>query len=307
MPYLHSSAFICGPESFFSELLKRHDCHLRVNGRIRTRFPRRTPPTRENSVKDSSMRNLLKRLVVKPESRIGLRDLDPGFDGHHESHEAAQADIQSRVQKMDQLQYLMYSERKHSLLIVLEGLDAGGKDGVIRHLLTGMNPSGCKVTGFKQPTSEELSHDFLWRIHPHVPEKGEVAIFNRSHYEDVLVVRVHELVPPAVWSKRYDLINNFEKELVEENGTTILKFFLYISKEEQLARFKQRLDEPSRRWKISASDYKERKYWDRYIAAFEDMLHKTSTSTRPGTSFRPITNGFAIWPCHTSSITHWKN
>jgi PPK2 family polyphosphate:nucleotide phosphotransferase len=227
------------------------------------------------------MENLLKKLVVKPGSKIRLCDEDPNYHGHHESHEKALPDIQSDVQRMDQLQYLMYAEKKHSLLIVLQGLDAGGKDGVIRHLLTGMNPEGCRVTAFKQPTAEELDHDFLWRVHPHVPGKGDVAIFNRSHYEDVLVVRVHKLVPPDAWSKRYELINNFEKQLSVENNTTILKFFLYISKEEQLARFKQRLDDPARQWKISASDYKERKYWGDYIEAFEDMLHKTSTTHAP--------------------------
>ena len=227
------------------------------------------------------MQNLLKKLVVNPGSKVRLRDVDPGYHGHHESHEKALPDIQAHIQKMDQLQFLMYAEKKHSLLIVLQGLDAGGKDGVIRHLLTGMNPAGCRVAAFKQPTAEELDHDFLWRVHPQVPAKGEVAIFNRSHYEDVLVVRVHKLVPPEVWSKRYQRINDFEKQLSEENHTTILKFFLYISKEEQLARFKQRLDDPARRWKISASDYKERKYWGDYIEAFEDMLHKTSTNHAP--------------------------
>jgi PPK2 family polyphosphate:nucleotide phosphotransferase len=227
------------------------------------------------------MSNLIKKLIVKPRSRIKLRDIDPGYHGDHESHQEASPDIQSHIQKIDQLQYLMYAERKHSLLIVLQGLDAGGKDGVIRHILTGMNPAGCRVTGFKQPTPAELDHDFLWRVEPHVPGKGEVAIFNRSHYEDVLVVRVHQLAPVSVWSKRYALINDFEKLLSVENNTTILKFFLYISKEEQLARFKQRLDDPSRRWKISESDYKERKYWNDYIQAFEDMLHKTSTAHAP--------------------------
>jgi PPK2 family polyphosphate:nucleotide phosphotransferase len=227
------------------------------------------------------MSSLFKKLLVKPGSRIKLRDIDPAYHGHHESEQEALPDIQSHIQKIDQLQYLMYAERKHSLLIVLQGLDAGGKDGVIRHILTGMNPSGCSVTGFKQPTPEELEHDFLWRVHPHAPGKGEVAIFNRSHYEDVLVVRVHKLVPTAVWSKRYDLINDFERQLTVENGTTILKFFLYISKDEQLARFKQRLDDPARQWKISESDYKERKYWPDYIQAFEDMLRKTSTDHAP--------------------------
>ena len=175
----------------------------------------------------------------------------------------------------------MYAERKHSLLVILQGLDACGKDGVIRHIVSGMNPAGCRVVGFKQPKPEELDHDFLWRVHPHLPAKGEVAIFNRSHYEDVLVVRVHQLVQASLWSKRYDLINDFERLLVTENNTTVLKFFLYISKNEQLARFKQRLDDPSRRWKISEADYKERTYWSHYIDAFEDMLHKTSTRYAP--------------------------
>jgi PPK2 family polyphosphate:nucleotide phosphotransferase len=190
-------------------------------------------------------------------------------------------EIQAHVQKMDQLQYLMYAEKKHSLLIVLQGLDAGGKDGVVRHVITGMNPAGCKVIGFKQPTPEDLEHDFLWRVHPHVPDKGEVAVFNRSHYEDVLVVRVHQLAPENVWSRRYALINDFERLLAVENNTTILKFFLYISKEEQLSRFKQRLEDPARQWKISEADYKERAYWDDYIAAFEDTLRKTSTEYAP--------------------------
>src|SRR5262249_49448660 len=154
--------------------------------------------------------------------------------------------------------------------IVLQGLDGAGKDGVIRHVLTGMNPQACTVTGFKQPTAEERVHDFLWRIHPHVPAKGSVAIFNRSHYEDVLVVRVHQLVPEHEWSKCFELINGCEKSLAVENNTAILKFFLHISPEEQLERFKQRLDDPSRNWKISESDYKEREYWSDYTKAYED-------------------------------------
>jgi PPK2 family polyphosphate:nucleotide phosphotransferase len=227
------------------------------------------------------MPNLVNQLLVKPGSKIRLRDIDAGYHGHHESHQKAMPDIQSHLQKMDQLQYLMYAEKKHSLLIVLQGLDAGGKDGVIRHVLTGMNPAGCRVTGFKQPTAEELEHDFLWRVHPHVPGKGNVAIFNRSHYEDVLVVRVHKLAPREVWSRRYEMINDFEKQLWVENGTSVVKFFLYISKEEQLSRFKRRLDDPARRWKISESDYAERKRWGDYIEAFEEVLHKTSTPHAP--------------------------
>src|SRR5262249_39715931 len=148
----------------------------------------------------------------------------------------------------------LYADGSQSLLVVLQALDAGGKDGVIRHLFTGTNPQGTSVTGFKQPSKLEAAHDFLWRIHKQTPRNGEIMIFNRSHYEDVLVVRVHKLVPKHVWSKRYELINDFEK-ILSENGTRIVKFYLHISPEEQLARFKQRLDDPDRQWKISKSDY----------------------------------------------------
>ena len=227
------------------------------------------------------MPNYVKKLIVKPGSKIRLKHFDPGYHGKHESHKSALPEIQENRQKMEDLQYLMYAENKHSLLIVLQGLDAAGKDGVVRHVLTGMNPSGCMAVNFKEPTAKELAHDFLSRVHPHVPAKGSVAIFNRSHYEDVLVVRVHGLAPEKVWSKRYDQINDFEQLIVTENNTTILKFFLYISKQEQLDRFKKRLDDPTRQWKISESDYKERGYWEDYIKAFEDVLTKTSTDHAP--------------------------
>src|SRR5215831_18926875 len=227
------------------------------------------------------MPNYLKKFIVEPESKIRLKHFDPDYHGKHESHQDALPEIQKYVQKMEPLQYLMYAERKHSLLIVLQGLDAAGKDGVVRHILTGMNPAGCVAVGFKQPTPEELAHDFLWRVHPHVPSKGSVAIFNRSHYEDVLVVRVHELVPENVWSKRYDEINDFEALIAKQNKTTILKFFLHISKQEQLTRFEKRLDDPARQWKISESDYKERDYWGDYTEAFDDVLNKTSTECAP--------------------------
>jgi len=227
------------------------------------------------------MSNYRKKLIVKSGSRIRLKHFDPGFHGKHESHKSVLPKIQENLRKMEGLQYRMYAENKHSLLIVLQGLDAAGKDGVVRHVFTGMNPSGCISVNFKQPTREELAHDFLWRVHPHVPAKGSVAIFNRSHYEDVLVARVHGLVPEKVWSKRYDQINDFERLITTENDTTILKFFLHISKEEQLARFKKRLDDPDRQWKISDSDYKEREYWGDYIEAFEDVLNKTSTEHAP--------------------------
>jgi len=227
------------------------------------------------------MPNYRKKLAVNPGSKIRLKHFDPGYHSKHESHKAALLEIQENLQKMEGSQYLMYAENKHSLLIVLQGLDAAGKDGVVRHVLTGMNPSGCVSVNFKQPTAKELAHDFLWRVHPHVPAKGSIAIFNRSHYEDVLVARVHDLVPEKVWSKRYDQINDFEQLIATENNTTILKFFLHISKDEQLARFKKRLDDPARQWKISDSDYKERDYWGDYTKAFEDVLDKTSTEHAP--------------------------
>src|SRR5262249_36339711 len=186
-----------------------------------------------------------KELIIQPGNRVRLKDVDPSYHGKHESHKHALPEIQAHLTKIDALQYLMHAEGKHALLIVLQGLDGAGKDGVIRHVLTGMNPQACTVTGFKQPTAEELAHDFIWGVHPHVPAKGSVAIFNRSHYEDVLAVRVHRLVPEREWSKRFDLINDFERLLAVENQTSILKCFLHISPEEQLERFKQRLDNPS--------------------------------------------------------------
>ena len=227
------------------------------------------------------MPDFVKKLIVEPGSKIKLRDINPDVHGKHESQEAALPEIQAHLQKLDKLQYLMYAEKKHSLLIVLQGLDAAGKDGVVRHVIAGLNPAGCRVISFKQPTADDLAHDFLWRIHPHVPRKGSVAIFNRSHYEEVLIARVHKLIPEKQWSSRYDLINNFERLVAVENGTTILKFYLHITREEQLARFKRRLDDPARQWKISEADYTERDYWDDYIAAFEDMLRKTSTEHAP--------------------------
>ncbi|MBS0520659.1 MAG: polyphosphate kinase 2 family protein [Proteobacteria bacterium] len=221
-----------------------------------------------------------KELVVPPGHRVKLKDIDPAYHGTHESSEKAADELQHYMEKIKALQYTMYAERGHSLLIVLQGIDAAGKDGVCRHVIDAMNPQGCSVVGFKQPSTEEKAHDFLWRVHPHAPARGRAAIFNRSHYEDVLVVRVHKLAPDSVWSKHYDQINAFES-LLTHNNTTILKFFLYISKDEQLARFKQRLDDPTRQWKISESDYTEREYWDDYVLAYEDMLERCSTEKAP--------------------------
>ena len=198
-----------------------------------------------------------KRFLVEPGAKVRLSKIDASYTGKNETHEKALPKIQKHAERMDKLQYLLYADGSQSLLVVLQALDAAGKDGTIRHVFSGMNPQGTFVFGFKQPSKEELAHDFLWRAHLRTPAKGEVVIFNRSHYEDVLVVRVHKLVPRSVWSKRYDLINDFET-MLSQNGTTILKFFLHISPQEQLARFKQRLDDPSRHWKISESDYSER-------------------------------------------------
>jgi PPK2 family polyphosphate:nucleotide phosphotransferase len=223
----------------------------------------------------------MKQFAVEPGSKVKLRDIDPGFHGDYTSREAAASDFETYLKKLDELQYSMYAERKHSLLIVFQAMDAGGKDGVIRHVITGMNPSGVRVVPFKQPTHVELSHDFLWRVHAQAPSRGDVVVFNRSHYEDVLVVRVHQLVPKEVWSKRYEFINEFERLLVDQNNTTILKFFLYISKEEQLKRFRDRLEDPTKQWKISESDYSEREHWDDYIDAFEEALNKTSKPHTP--------------------------
>jgi PPK2 family polyphosphate:nucleotide phosphotransferase len=221
-----------------------------------------------------------KKFVVEPGAKVRLSKIDPSYTGKYEGHEQAAPEIGKHVERMDKLQYLLYADGDQSLLVVLQALDAAGKDGVVRHVFSGMNPQGTVVFGFKQPSKEELAHDFLWRAHLRTPGKGQVVIFNRSHYEDVLVVRVHNLVPKSVWSKRYDLINDFEKMLTA-NGTHILKFYLHISPQEQLSRFAQRLDDPARNWKISDSDYSERKLWPQYVEAYEDAMSLTSTKRAP--------------------------
>ncbi len=197
------------------------------------------------------------------------------------TEKAAIAATEKIAKKIRALQLRLYAEGQQSLLIVLQGLDAAGKDGTIKHVLGMMNPQGCTVTGFKQPTPLDLRHDFLWRIHPHVPAKGEVAIFNRSHYEDVLITRVHHLSPKSQINQRYEQINQFESLLSTQANTRIVKFFLHISREEQLARFATRLDDPAKNWKISESDYAERQHWDAYREAYQIALKKTSTSTAP--------------------------
>ncbi len=223
--------------------------------------------------------NYRRKFLVEPGSTVRLARIDPSFTGKHD-HDTAKKATAKEIERIVALQYLLYADAGKSLLIVLQALDAGGKDGVIRHLFGGMNPQGVSVASFKEPSREEAAHDFLWRVHRHAPGRGQVAIFNRSHYEDVLVPRVHNLVPKPVWSKRYDMINAFEA-LLAANDTRILKFFLHIDPAEQLERFKARLDDPNRRWKISESDYSERQFWPQYIQAYEDILMRTSTRAAP--------------------------
>jgi PPK2 family polyphosphate:nucleotide phosphotransferase len=224
--------------------------------------------------------NYRKKFMIEPDAKVRLGKIDPDFTGKHISREAGVDATARQIERIARLQYLLYADARQSLLIVLQGLDAAGKDGLVRHLFSGVNPQGVSVASFKKPSEREAAHDFLWRVHRQAPAKGEIAIYNRSHYEDVLVVRVHKLVPHAVWSKRYDLINDFEKTL-SENGTRILKFYLHISPQEQLERFKARLDDPTRQWKISEADYSEREYWPQYIKAYEDALERTSTKHAP--------------------------
>ncbi len=220
-----------------------------------------------------------KALRVKPGSRVDLAKIDPG-DRHGWDKEAGEEEVAAQLLRLGELQDRLWAEAKQSVLVILQGIDAAGKDGTIQKVMEAFNPQGCNVSAFKVPTPEELAHDFLWRVHKRVPGKGEIGIFNRSHYEDVLVVRVHGLVPRDVWSGRYRHIREFEQHLVE-NGTTIVKLFLYIDRDEQRERFQERYDNPTKRWKFSLGDLEERKLWDDYIAAFEDALAETSTEHAP--------------------------
>ena len=223
----------------------------------------------------------MKRYRVKPGSKVNLDEMNAndhsGFNGGED--EAKDRAMALRV-KLEKLQELLYAEHKHRLLVVLQAMDTGGKDGTIAKVFDGVNPQGVRVASFKAPTPPELDHDYLWRVHPHVPGKGEIVIFNRSHYEDVLVVRVHHLAPEEVWKRRYDQINDFERMLSEE-GTKILKFYLHIDKDEQKQRLQSRLDDPTKHWKFNIGDLAERKLWSQYMKAYEDVLEKTSTDWAP--------------------------
>ena len=225
------------------------------------------------------MKHLAHELLVPPGGRFKLTSIDPS-DTHGVEKEHAEEKLDKNRKRLAALQYMLYAEGQRALLVVLQGIDAGGKDGTISHVMTGMNPQGVVVTPFKQPDGAEKRHDYLWRVHNAVPEYGKIGIFNRSHYEDVLVVRVHHLVPEAVWSKRYKQINDFER-MLGENGVQIVKFLLYISKDEQARRFRARLDDKTKNWKFSEADLRERQYWDQYIEAYTDALRKCSTPAAP--------------------------
>lgn len=226
----------------------------------------------------------MKQYRLKEGSKLKLSKINPddtsGFKNAKGTKEEALAEMQKLNARLEELQELLFAEGKHKLLIIFQAIDAGGKDGTIRVVFDRVNPSGVRVASFGVPSEEELAHDYLWRIHQQVPRKGELVIFNRSHYEDVLVVRVKNLVPKKVWVKRYGHIRDFERMLSDE-GCTILKFFLYISKDEQKKRLQERLDDPTKRWKFRKGDLEDRKLWDDYMAAFEDALSQTSTDYAP--------------------------
>ena len=215
-----------------------------------------------------------------PEGNVRLDDIEPSSVGPFEGKKEAREFTAEMTQEIGELQYRQFVEGKQGLLIVLQAPDAAGKDGLIRKVLGQMNPQGCRTYPFKAPTRKELDHDFLWRVHHCTPARGHVSIFNRSHYEDVLIVRVEDLVPQAVWSERYEIINSFEKNL-KASGTTILKFYLHISKEEQLSRFRKRLENPQKHWKLNVADYTVRERWDEYREAYEDVFQKCNHADAP--------------------------
>ena len=218
--------------------------------------------------------------LIRPGKKFKLSDFSTDDTDDFKDKATAREAEKENLKKLSKLQDVLYAQSKHAVLIVLQAMDSGGKDGTIKHVFSGVNPQGCTVTSFKEPSHTELAHDYLWRVHAATPERGTIGIFNRSHYESVLVERVKNLVPPKVWSKRYDHINNFEKLLADE-GTTIIKFFLNISYDEQRKRMERRLSDPTKNWKFSPSDLKERKRWDHYMEAYQDALQKCSTEWGP--------------------------
>jgi PPK2 family polyphosphate:nucleotide phosphotransferase len=233
-------------------------------------MPRRPPAPKSTS-------DLLD--LMRVDGKLDLDDHDPG-ETFGWDKDAATEELEEEVAKLSELQMLLFAEGSRSVLVVLQAMDAGGKDGVLRDVFTGMNPAGVTVTSFGVPTDNEAAHDYLWRVHQHTPADGEVGVFNRSHYEDVLVVRVKDLAPPSVWRKRYTQIRNWEQMLVDE-GTTIVKLYLNISNEEQRERLQDRVDSTDERWKFRLGDLEDRKLWPEYMKAFHDALVRTSTPSAP--------------------------
>jgi PPK2 family polyphosphate:nucleotide phosphotransferase len=239
-----------------------------------------------------SVKFRLRDIAVEPGKKFSLKkDFDPKFTGGFDDKSGALMKLSSNVQRVSELQEILYAQDKYALLIIFQAMDAAGKDGAIEHVMSGVNPQGCHVTSFKAPSAEELDHDYLWRAHKAMPARGMIGIFNRSYYEEVLVVRVHpeilagqklpkQTIDKDIWERRYKEINNFEKYLVR-NGIVVVKFFLNISREEQKKRFLARIDEPDKNWKFSLADYKERSFWNDYQQAFEQMMENTSTPWAP--------------------------
>ena len=231
-----------------------------------------------------------KKFLVLPKSKINLSKYPTDYSGEFKSKKEAVKILKKNIERMTELQAKLYAQDKYSLLIVFQAMDAAGKDGTIKHVMSGLNPQGTQVSSFKQPSKEELDHGYLWRINKALPERGRIGIFNRSHYEEVLVVRVHDLVKyqkipdkfnnKNIWKQRYEQINNFE-EYLYENGIVIIKFFLHVSKEEQKKRFLERIENPAKNWKFSSGDVEERKYWDEYQKAYEEAISATSKKKSP--------------------------
>ena len=217
---------------------------------------------------------------IDPGSKVRMKNLDPDATPLCDDKTDGKEQCAGLEVRLGELQELLYAEHKHKVLIILQGMDTSGKDGTVRHVMSGVNPAGVRVVSFKKPTQEEVDHDYLWRVHAKMPGDGEIAVFNRSHYEDVLVVRVHNLVDKKVWKKRYKQINEFERTLTA-TGTTILKFFLNISKDEERKRLQERIDDPTKHWKFQHGDLEERKLWDDYMDAYAEMLERTSTKWAP--------------------------
>lgn len=232
------------------------------------------------SSSEIKVNDIINKLMIAESKKIDLQKFNPDYDFSINKEEAEDVLERSLRKRMSDLQHRLYAERKKALLIVLQGVDTSGKDGTIRHVISAFNPQGCTVKAFKEPTAEDFSHDFLWRIHKGAPAKGEIVTFNRSHYEDIIQLRVHKTVRKSIWSQRYEYINSFERCLLD-NGTKTIKFFLHISKEEQRKRLEERMTDPSKQWKISERDIEDLKFYNSYTAAYQDIIKRCSNLWAP--------------------------